>query len=63
MSSVSKIHEGVTCLKGLEEDSVVVTGGRDGKVVITDLRTGGRVGEVRGGEFFLVLVLRELGEM
>jgi len=27
------------------------------------LRTGGRVGEVRGGEFFLVLVLRELGEM
>lgn len=50
LNSVRQVNRDVTCLKALDEDGIVATGGRDGKVVITDLRSGKRVGEVSSGE-------------
>lgn len=57
MNSVRKVNEEVTCLKALNAEregdaSVVATAGRDGWVRLVDLRSGGKVGEVRSGEFF-----------
>jgi len=52
LNSVRQVNRDVTCLRVLNQDAgIVVTGGRDGRVVITDLRSGERVGEVSSGEF------------
>jgi len=53
VNSVRQVNRDVTCLRVLNEEGIVVTGGRDGRVVITDLRSGERAGEVSSGEFRL----------
>ena len=51
LNSVRQVNRDVTCLRVLNEAGIVATGGRDGRVVITDLRSGERVGEVSSGKF------------
>lgn len=56
--AVEKANKGITCLKALDAgNDVVCTAGRDGVVVVWDMRTGGRVSNVSVGEFFSLLVL------
>ena len=55
LHSVRRVNADVTCMQvlgsgELGDGSVVCTAGRDGKAVMLDPRTGGRVGEVASGE-------------
>ena len=51
ITSIRNFNKDVTCLERCGDGDVVCTGGRDGRVLLTDLRSGNRIGEVRSGEF------------
>lgn len=55
INSVRKVNTDVTCLRALGGDDAVVvcTAGRDGTVRVLDPRSGGVVGEVKSGKYFL----------
>jgi len=58
VNSIRRVNSDVTCMKVLGsgdfgEGAIVCTAGRDGKVVMLDLRTGAKVGEVASGGFLL----------
>lgn len=55
VKEIKDANKDVTCLGSLNGENgepVVVTAGRDGKVVVVDPRSGGVVGSVRSGECF-----------
>lgn len=60
ITSLKDVNKDITCMKafsfnGFEGSAeVVCTGGRDGRLVLLDPRSGGMAGEVRSGELFLV---------
>jgi SEL1 protein len=57
--SVPKVNSEITCLKTLDrQGSIVCTAGRDGKVMILDLRQRLRVAELEIGKtiYFLLLM-------
>jgi SEL1 protein len=63
VNSVRRVNADVTCMEVLGsgdcgEGSIICTAGRDGKVVMLDPRTGGKVGEVASGEFLFLAVYR-----
>lgn len=57
--SIKHVHEEITCLEAVntstEESALIIcTAGRDGRVVLLDPRSGGKIGELRTGEYHLI---------
>lgn len=56
LKEIKTVNKDVTCLKAVDANGeagavVVATAGRDGRICMSDLRTGAKVAEVRTGEF------------
>jgi SEL1 protein len=50
---VKKINQDVTSLRVLSDEGVVVTGGRDGRVEVLDLRSSGK-NVAKSGQFYIL---------
>jgi WD40 repeat protein len=58
LNTIENVHTDITCLETLDEqNSIVCTAGRDGRVIIFDFRSKNKVAEVKTGRAISLNVL------